>query len=77
MKIEFNSSRLVIITAIIIAVLTFGFIDFFLKGDFLEDYKKIYPSGFVNAIGLLIIIIVMTVLSLIVMLLYKKYKLKK
>jgi len=75
MKDKVNYSGLIIITAIITVIMTFTAIEFFLKSN-LFDIHRGTQEGALSNIGVLVIIVVASALSVTAMLLIKRHKAK-
>jgi len=76
MKSKVNYSNLVIITAIITAIITSATIRFFLKSNLVFIHRGTTEGGLISGIGVLLIIVVASAISITTMLLIKKYQKK-
>ena len=76
MKNKVNYSCLGIIPAIITGIMTFAAIGFFLTSNLVVIHRGTREGGLISAIGVLLIIVVVSVLSIATMLLIKKYQKK-
>lgn len=71
-----NNAPLVIITAIVTAIFTSFCVAAFLKGRFFQVPQGTHKAGLISALGVLLIVITISALSLAVMVFIKKSKTK-
>jgi len=76
MKDKVNYSGLIIITAIITVIMTFTAIEFFLKSNLFDIHRGTQEGALISNIGVLVIIVVASALSVTAMLLIKRHKAK-
>lgn len=76
MKNRVNYSSLSINTVIITAIITFAAIEFFLKSNLVVIHGGTTEGGLISAIGVLLIIVIASTISIATMLLIKKYQKK-